>query len=137
MPVFAGELVTRFFFLLQRAVRLLATALRRVLSAVAAIGVRAKCGLLCVLGLFHHLFALLHLRGEGGLGGCLCVCCGLLGGTNLGRVLRGGQIRQLQIRGTNRHDRVFPLVASVLLYFLYSRQQGQWRSWVDAANTSA
>lgn len=121
MTVFAGELVPGFFFLLQRAVRLLSLAFRRVLSAVTAIRVRAKSGLLGVLGLFDHLFALLDLRCEGGLGGCLCVCRGLLSSANLGRVLRGGQIRQLQIRGTNRHGRVFPLVASVLLYFLYNR----------------
>lgn len=103
------------------AVWLLATALRRIFAAVAAVGIRAKTGAFGVLGLFDHLFALLYLRSEGGLGVGLGVCCGLLRSANLGRVLRGGQVCQLQIRGTNRHGRVFPLVASVLLYFLYNR----------------
>jgi hypothetical protein len=34
---------------------------------------------------------------------------GLLGSANLGRVLRRGQVCQLQIRWTNRHARLFPL----------------------------
>lgn len=121
MFAFAGKFercILRGFLV---AMRLLTTALRGIFAPVAAVGIRAKGGAFGMLGLFDHLFALLHLRGEGGLGGCLGVCCGLLCSANLGRVLRGGQVRQLQIRGTNRHGRVFPLVASVLLYFLYNR----------------
>ncbi len=121
MLAFAREFETRIVGILI-VVRLLATTFRRVLSAVAAVGIRAKCGFFGVLGLFDHLFALLYLRGKVGLGGRLGVRRGLLCSANLGRVLRGGQICQLQIRGTNRHGRVFPLVASVLLYFLYNRQ---------------
>lgn len=121
MLAFAGKFESRVLFRFQRAVRLLATAFGRVLSAIAAVGVGAKCGAFGALGLFDHFFALLYLRGEGSLRGGLGVCCGLLCSANLGRVLRGGQVRQLQIRGTNRHGRVFPLLASVLLYFLYNR----------------
>lgn len=121
MLAFAGELKPRILRRFLIVMRLLATALRCVLSAVTAIGVGAKSGAFGVLGLFDHFLALLHLRSEGGLGGRLRVGRRLLRSANLGRVLRGGQVRQLQIRGTNRHGRVFPLVASVLLYFLYNR----------------
>jgi len=106
MLAFAGEPergVLRWCFLLL--VRLTPPLLRRVSAAVAAIGVGADSGAFGVLGLFDHLFALLHLGGEGGLGGGLGVLRGFLSAVNLGRVLWGGQVGQLQIRGTNRHDR--------------------------------
>jgi len=91
---------------------------RGVTTAVAAaVGIGAQRGTFAVFGLFDRFFALLHLVGEGGLGRRLRVLWGLLGRANLGRVLRGGQVCQLQVRGTDRHAQLFPLAASVLLYF--------------------
>ena len=97
----------------------------RIAAVITAVGVGAKRRAFTVLGLFDGFFALLQLRGERSLGGCLSGLWGLLGGANLGRVLRGGQVCQLQIRGTNRHARVFPLAASVLLYFRQLRGPAQ------------
>lgn len=126
MFAFAGEIESRILRRLFIVMRLLSTAFGRILPAVTAVRIGAKRGAFGVFGLFDHLFALLHLRGEGGLGGRLAIGRGLLRSANLGRVLRGGQVCQLQIRGTNRHGRVFPLVASVLLYFLYNRHFRPW-----------
>lgn len=83
--------------------------LRSVCTAVpAAVRVRAQMRSLGVVALGNLLLALRNLRGEGSLRGILGVLRGLLGAANQGRVLRGGQICQLQIRGPNRHDpRVF------------------------------
>jgi len=113
---FAGESERRILGI--GVLRALAPLLRRITTAVvAAVRVGTKCRAFDVVGLFDRFFALLHLRGERRLGSRLGRLWGLLGGANLGRVLRGGQVCQLQIRGTNRHDRLFPLEASVLLYF--------------------
>jgi len=133
MLAFAGEF-ERFFRLLFAA-WLLATA-GRILAPVAAVGIRAKRGAFAMFRFFDHLLALLDLRGERGLRGGLRVCRGLLRSANLGRVLRGGQVCQLQIRGTNRHGRLFHPAASVLLYFLYFRREVPRRSRAGAADTS-
>ena len=88
----------------------LTTALRRVFAGVtAAVRVGAQSRALPVFRLFDRLFALLHLRGKARLRRLLRVRGRLLGAVNLGRVLRGGQVGQLQIRGTNRHARLFHL----------------------------
>ena len=116
MLAFAGESERRIL----RSIVVLAVAplTGRVAPAViAAVGIGAQRRAFAVFGLFDYFFALLYLRGKRRLGGRLSRLRGLLGGANLGRVLRGGQVCQLQIRGTNRHDRLFPLEASVLLYF--------------------
>lgn len=116
MLAFAGESERRVLRIV--VLRALAPLLRRVSAAiVAAVGIRSKAGAFSVLCLADRFFALVHLRGERRLGSRLGRLRGLLGGANLGRVLRGGQVRQLQIRGTNRHGPLFPLEASVLLYF--------------------
>lgn len=88
----------------------LTTALRRVSPGVtAAVGIGAQSRTFAVFRFFDRLFALLYLRGKARLRRLLRVRGGLLGAINLGRVLRGGQVGQLQIRGTNRHARLFHL----------------------------
>ena len=69
--------------------------LRRVAAAVAPVRVRADFRALGVVGLGDGLFALLDLGGKGCLRRGLRILRRVLGGVNLGRVLRGGQICQL------------------------------------------
>lgn len=107
MLAFAGKSergFLRFLFFMRLAL------LRRVAAAaILAVRIGTKSRALGVFGLFDRLFALLHLGGERRLGCGLGVLRGLLGSANLGRVLRRGQVCQLQIRWTNRHARLFPL----------------------------
>ena len=106
-----SERVLRLWLLLLLAT----TLLRRIPFAALTIRVGSNGVAFGVLRLFDGLFALRDLSGEGGLGGGLACRGGFLGSVSLGRALRGGQVSELQIHGTDRHDPVIPLVRYVLL----------------------
>ena len=103
-------------------IRLVFTALpilRRVSFAVAlTVRTRTNAGAAGAgFGLRDRLFTLVDLFGERRLGRSLCRGGRLLGAANLGRVLRGGQVGELQIHGTYRHGPLLPREASVLLSY--------------------
>lgn len=91
------------------------TLLGRIPFASLTIGVGADGAAFGMLRLFDGLFALRDLCSEGGLDGGLTSRGGLLGSVSLGRALRGGQVSELQIHGTDRHGPVIPPVRYVLL----------------------
>ena len=90
--------------------------LRRIPVSVAfALGIRTQLRALGMRRFGYGLFALLNLGGETRLGCGLRRLRALLGVTNLGRVLRSGQVSELQIHWSDRHARLLPLGAIGLL----------------------
>lgn len=78
--------------------------------AVSPVGVRANRRPSLGVGRFlDGLFPLGNLGGKGRLSRCLLGLGCLLRSVKQGRVLRGGQVCELQIRRSNRHDPILPL----------------------------
>lgn len=89
---------------------------RKAAAVALPIGARANARTAsAVFGLGDRFLALVKLVGERRLGGRLCRYGCLLRTASLGRALRGGQVGELQIHGTDRHYRILPHEASVLL----------------------
>lgn len=85
------------------------------MTAATAVTVGADDGTFGVRRFGNRLFTVLQLSDERILRGGLRRRRGLLGAINLGRVLRCGQVSELQIHGTDRHGPILPPARFVLL----------------------
>ena len=92
-----------------------ATLLLAIPTAILTLGIRSNDVAFGLVSFRDGFFALLHLVDKSGLGRSLGGLRGLLGAVSLGRALRGGQVSELQIHGSDRHGPVLPPVSFVLL----------------------
>ena len=86
-------------------------------AVAAAIRVGAQVRTLRIGRFRDRFLSLVDLIGKCNLCGLLCCLRCVLGAINQGRVLRSGQVGELQVHGMNRHGRVFPPARYVLLYY--------------------
>jgi len=107
-----GEAERRFIGFVRSA---LAPLRRGFLTRTSPIGVRLNHRSVRPLRFLDRLFALGELRGERSLRRLLRSLRSVLSSVNLGRVLRGRQIGELQIHWSYRHCPLLHLAASVLL----------------------